>query len=85
MTRRRTVTITRTIDIDVTVGHHPGVAQSWWEPGEPEQTWIEEAIDHDGNPVELTDCEATEAARKALEPAEDPDPVDPESDNDKPF
>ena len=82
---RRTVTITRTVDIAVTVQHHPGVDRSWWEPGEPAETWIESAVDHDGNPVELTEIEANEAARKALAPAEDPDPIGPESDAYKPF
>ena len=73
MTRDRlvTVTITRVIDIDVTVRHRPGVAPTWWEPGEPDETIIESAIDGDGEPVELTDPEAREAAHAAIKTPED--------------
>ncbi len=69
--RRVTVTITRVIDIDVTVRHVPGIAPTWWEPGEPDETIIEAAIDDDGEPVELTESEAREAAHAAIETPED--------------
>ena len=75
MTRERsvTVTITRVIDIDVTVRHVPGVAPTWWEPGEPDETIIEAAIDGDGEPVELTETEAREAAHAAITAPDDHD------------
>ena len=88
MTRDRTVivTITRTIDIDVTVRHVPGSAPTWWDPGEPDETLILSAFDHDGDPVELTETEEREAAHKAMnEPDEDPNPIQPEPDGLKPF
>jgi hypothetical protein len=88
--KRRLVTITRTIEIGVIVDHHPGVPQTWWEQGEPAETWIHAAYDDEGEPVELTDIEARLAVREALKQLdEDPNPIDPEpelaGDDQRPF
>ena len=81
MNRTITVTITRTLDIDVTVGHRPEVAPSWWQPGEAGEWWVESSVDHDGDFVELNEAEAEEAIKLAVsQPDEDPNPIDPEPD-----
>mgnify|MGYP007077466148 CR=1 FL=1 len=36
-----TVTITRTIEIECRVAHVPGVRETFHDPGEPEEFWVE--------------------------------------------
>lgn len=86
----RTVTITRTNDIEVRVGFRPGLAQSWHEPGEPEEWWIEGATDDDDKTIELTDAEKDQAVEKAANeieqgPPDEPDPDPDPEDEHKPF
>ena len=86
--KRRTVTITRTTDIEVEVGFRPGLAQSWHEPGEPEEWWIEGATADDDKPIELTDAEKDEAVEKAANEIEQGPPDEPAhepEDEPKPF
>jgi len=85
--QKRRVTVTRIVDIDVDVGFRPGLAQSWYEPGEPEEWWIEKATDENGDTVELTEAEKDEAVEKAANDIEMGDPGEPddEPDDDKPF
>ena len=65
MTRTITVTIQRTIDLEVNVGHRAGSSPTWFDPGDPEEWWIESATDDDNQPVELTDDEQNEAVSRA--------------------
>ena len=85
-----TVTITRTTAIEVTVGHEPGSAPTWWDPGDPEHWWIEAATDDTDRPTELTEAEQEEAVKMAAAlPFEDPEPIDhdqaPDDEHTKPF
>ena len=63
-----TMTITRVTEAEGTVtGRHVfGAAPTGWQPGEPEQTIIESAVDGDGQPVKLTEAEGQRVARCAL-------------------
>ena len=43
------------IEADVVVGHSPGTPQTWNDPGDPDEWWIESCVDSEtGEPVELT-------------------------------
>ena len=63
------IAIHRTIDIDVEVGHSPGQPPRFYppDPGEPDEFWIESAIDAaSGEPVELEPHEIETAITTAI-------------------
>ncbi len=69
MSTRHTVTIERTIEIDVEVGHQAGQARRWYppEPDDGDQWWIEKSVDAETQEaVELEPLEIEEAIKKAI-------------------
>ncbi len=63
------ITIHRTIDLEVEVGHVPGQGPRFYpeDLGEPEEFWIESAVDAEtGEPVELQPSEIETAITKAI-------------------
>jgi len=86
MSREVTITIIREIEIEVRVGLYDGSVQTLTDQGEPDEAWIIEATDGDGDAIELHESEAVEAVSKAWnhKPDDDADErIDDESD--KPF
>ena len=79
----RTVHITRTVEIEVKIGHYPGTSHTWHQPGDPDAWWIIESSDDDGDDITLTESEKKKAIKLAgmtpsdqTEPEPDHGPVD---------
>ncbi len=64
MANKYTVTLIRETEITVTVGFQEGSGQTWFDPGDPEEWWIEESINQSSGEVVDLDCTETEAAIK---------------------
>lgn len=66
------------VELTVVVGHQPGYAPTWWEPGEPDQFWIVEATDQHGETVELPEDEKARAVKHAAAgEVDEPPPEEP--------
>jgi hypothetical protein len=68
-----TVTITRTIEIECRVAHVPGVRETFHDPGEPEEFWVEtddgqpgHGVDGNGQNIELDAHEIEEAIKASI-------------------
>ena len=87
--KKITVTIERTIQIDVTVGHFEGVPQSWHEQGEPEEFWIEQSVQSDTDEIiEIDDIEtqtSIDLAMAEIENEKNQTFIDDIEDESKPF
>ena len=64
MAKTYTVTLIRETEITVTVGHQEGSGPTWFDPGDPEEWWIEDSINPSSGEVMDLDCIETEAAIK---------------------
>lgn len=59
-------------DVEVVVTHFDGIAQTWFEPGEPSETYVDSATRWDADrrrfvPFKLTDEQELDAIERALE------------------
>ena len=67
MQHEYSVTITREIDLDVIVKHREGLSPTFQEPGEPDEWWIEQAVESlSSQPVELSHDERERAIMKGI-------------------
>jgi len=67
-------TITRTIEIDVEVGHVPERRESWDDPGDPAEWWVDQATNAaTGDAVTLTLAEIEQAIEQCANPPKGPD------------
>ena len=82
---RRTVFITRHMELEVTVTCHHGESPSWDSPGEPEEYTIYEALDDCGRNVQLEADEMRQAIESAIAAGPDLGPPDEDDDRHKPF